>query len=75
MVENLKIEAYCMKCRQTREMTQPTAVFTAQAKPAVQGTCPVCGTKMFRMGRTPAHEALTTTHRGSSQTHRQTRHR
>lgn len=58
MVENLKIEAYCMKCRQTREMTQPTAVFTAQAKPAVQGTCPVCGTKMFRMGRTPAHEGL-----------------
>jgi len=59
MVEELKIEAYCMKCRQTREMAAPTAVFTAQAKPAVQGTCPVCGTKMFRMGRIASHEALT----------------
>ncbi len=59
MVEDLKIEAYCMKCRTAREMADVAAVFTSQAKPAAQGVCPVCGTKMFRMGRTPLHEGLT----------------
>jgi DNA topoisomerase-1 len=33
-------------------------VFTINGTPATQGICPVCGTKMFRMGRTPAHEGL-----------------
>ena len=59
MVEDLKIEAYCMKCRQSRDMAAVTAVFTAQGKPAVQGVCSVCGTRMFRMGRTALHEGLT----------------
>lgn len=58
MTEDLKSEAYCMKCRAAREMADATAVFTAQARPALQGVCPVCGTKMFRMGRTLLHEGL-----------------
>ncbi len=59
MSDKLKIEAYCMKCKVKREMDQPTPVFTAKAQPAVQGQCPVCGTKMFYMGRTPLHADLT----------------
>ncbi len=55
----LHIEAYCVKCKEKREMAQAAPVFTAKAQAAVQGQCPVCGTKMFRMGRTPQHEALT----------------
>ncbi|MBN2394240.1 MAG: type I DNA topoisomerase [Anaerolineae bacterium] len=55
----LHIEAYCVKCKEKREMVQPTPVFTAKAQAAVQGQCPVCGTKMFRMGRTPLHKGLT----------------
>ncbi|MEM7034506.1 MAG: type I DNA topoisomerase, partial [Chloroflexota bacterium] len=50
--------AYCVKCREKREMSQPEAVYTASATPGTSGTCPVCGTKMFRMGRTPAHENI-----------------
>ena len=55
----LHVEAYCVKCKEKREMVKPTPVFTAKAQAAVQGLCPVCGTKMFRMGRTPLHEGLT----------------
>ncbi len=54
-----KFVAYCVKCREKREMENPQPVFTAKGNPAVQGTCPVCGTKMFRMGRTPLHEGMT----------------
>jgi len=59
MTESLKIEAYCMKCREKREMVQPVPVFTVKGQPAVEGVCPVCGTKMFMMGRTPLHENVT----------------
>ncbi len=58
MTEQLKIEAYCVKCKTKREMEQPLAVFTAKAQPAMQGICPVCGTKMFSMGRTTLHDNL-----------------
>ncbi|MBE7470258.1 MAG: type I DNA topoisomerase [Anaerolineales bacterium] len=37
-------------------MKQPEAVYTANGTPGTSGVCPVCGTKMFKMGRTPAHE-------------------
>jgi len=50
MSEKLNLEAYCVKCKTKREMGDLTPVFTAKGQPAVQGTCPVCGTKMFRMG-------------------------
>ena len=57
MTDNSMV-AYCMKCKTKREIKNPQPVFTSQGTPATQGVCPVCGTKMFRMGRTPAHEGL-----------------
>ncbi len=53
------MEAYCVKCKTKREMKDPKPVFTANGVPATEGVCPVCGTKMFRLGWTPAHEGLT----------------
>lgn len=50
------IIAYCVKCKQKREMDQPQAVYTANGAPGVRGTCTVCGTKMFKMGRISAHD-------------------
>jgi len=51
--------AYCVKCRTKREIDSPEAVFLGeQGRPAVRGTCPVCGTRMTRFGRTPLHEGL-----------------
>lgn len=52
------MQAYCVKCKTRREMNAPRPVFTGNGAPATQGTCPVCGTKLFRIGRTPAHEGL-----------------
>jgi DNA topoisomerase-1 len=53
------MEAYCMKCKTKREMKDPIPAFNAKASPVTSGICPVCGTKMYRMGKTPAHEGLT----------------
>lgn len=48
-----------MKCKTKREIQNPEAAFNAKASPVTIGKCPVCGTKLYRMGRTPAHEGLT----------------
>ena len=41
---------YCMKCRAKKEIKDPESVTMRNGKPAVQGKCPDCGTKMFRIG-------------------------
>jgi hypothetical protein len=48
------MEAYCLKCREKREMQNPEAVTMKNGKPATSGTCPVCGTKMYKIGRAAA---------------------
>ncbi len=53
-----KLFAYCLKCKEKREMKDPEPLFLANGAPATRGTCTVCGSKLFRMGRTPAHEGL-----------------
>jgi len=52
------LEAYCVRCRQKRPLADPEAIFTKTGTPATRGKCPVCGTRLFRMGRTPAHEGM-----------------
>ncbi len=39
-------------------MLTPEAVYTKTGTPGTQGVCEVCGTKLFRMGATTAHEGL-----------------
>tara|TARA_Y100000031_G_C8079485_1_gene318966 strand:- start:241 stop:363 length:123 start_codon:yes stop_codon:yes gene_type:complete len=39
-----------MKCRTKREMKNPEKVTLKNGRPATKGTCPNCGTKMFRIG-------------------------
>lgn len=55
---NEPIIAYCVKCKEKREMREAEAVYTASATPGTRGVCPECGTKMFKMGYTPSHEGL-----------------
>lgn len=43
------VEAYCVKCREKREVKGPEEVTMKNGRHAIQGTCPVCGTKLFRM--------------------------
>ncbi len=44
------IEAYCVKCKSKKEMSSPKAVTMKNGKKATTGTCPACGTKMFKIG-------------------------
>jgi hypothetical protein len=41
-------EGYCVKCKEKREF-DGQEVTLANGRPAAQGVCPVCGTKMNRM--------------------------
>ncbi len=46
MAEN---EGYCVKCKAKREMANVKKVKMANGRPALKGTCPVCGTGMFKI--------------------------
>ena len=46
------MEAFCVKCRSKREMSNPQAITMKNGRPATRGACPVCNTKMFRIGKT-----------------------
>ena len=52
------MEAYCLKCKEKQEIADPKAGFNARGAAVTTGTCPVCGTKMYRIGVTPAHDGL-----------------
>lgn len=52
------VQAYCVKCRTKREMDNPQPEFTETGTPATRGVCPECGTTLYRMGRTAAHEGM-----------------
>lgn len=52
------MEAYCMKCKTKREIQDPQAGFNKASAPVTKGTCAVCGTTLYRIGKTPAHEGL-----------------
>ncbi len=43
-----QVEAYCVKCKEKRIMRDPTDTTTKNGRSAKTGTCPVCGTKLFR---------------------------
>ena len=49
-------EAYCVKCREKREMEDEEEVTMKNGRQAVQGKCPVCGTKLFRIKSTKKEE-------------------
>jgi DNA topoisomerase-1 len=54
-----RMEAYCMKCKTKREMSDAEATFNSAGAPVTKGKCPECGTTMYRTGRTEAHAGLT----------------
>ena len=48
------MQAYCVKCRQQRDIANPTEVTLKNGRPATQGNCPVCTTRIFRIGKATA---------------------
>ena len=45
------MQGYCVKCRTKREIRNAKSITMKNGKPATQGVCPVCGTKIFRIGK------------------------
>ncbi len=45
------MEAYCIKCKQKRQMKEATETTMKNGKPAPTGICAVCGTKRFKNGK------------------------
>ena len=45
------MQGYCVKFRGKKEMKNTKAVTMKNGKPATQGVCPTCSTKMFRIGK------------------------
>jgi hypothetical protein len=43
--------ASCMKCRKKVEIKDPRQITLKNKRPAVAGSCPVCRTKVFRIGK------------------------
>jgi len=41
--------AYCVKCREKREMKDPKEVSMGKDRRALKGVCSTCGTGMFRI--------------------------
>jgi hypothetical protein len=44
-------EGYCVKERKKVEIKDPQQVTMKNGRPAIQGTCPDCGTKIFKIGK------------------------
>jgi hypothetical protein len=45
------VDAYCVKCKAKRDVKNPKQVTLKNGRPAVQGTCSKCGTKVFKIGK------------------------
>ena len=43
------MQAYCMKCRRKVGIMSPTAITMKNGRPAIQGACPACGTRVSRI--------------------------
>ncbi len=43
-------EAYCVKCKKKVTMKNEQTVTMKNGRKAKKGECPVCGTKVFRIG-------------------------
>ncbi|NQS98164.1 MAG: hypothetical protein HQ591_06910 [candidate division Zixibacteria bacterium] len=40
---------FCVKCKEKREIKDPTRVTMKNGRPAIKGTCPKCGTVMYKI--------------------------
>jgi hypothetical protein len=45
------MQGYCMKCRTKKEIKDAKSITMKNGRPAMQGVCPDCGTKIFKIGK------------------------
>lgn len=46
-----EVKAYCVKERKSVQMKDPKQVTMKNGRPAIQGICPDCGTRLFKIGK------------------------
>jgi len=57
---------YCVKCKAPREILDPKVITMKNGRPATEGRCPVCGTRMFKIGAPEAAAAGVPPERGEA---------
>jgi DNA-directed RNA polymerase subunit RPC12/RpoP len=45
------MEGYCVKCRAKKEIKNAREITMKNGRPATEGVCPDCGTKIFKIGK------------------------
>jgi hypothetical protein len=45
------LEGYCLKDKRKVQMKDPKPITMKNGKPATVGTCPNCGTKIYKIGK------------------------
>lgn len=48
-VKSFMAEAYCVKCKAKREITDGVEEVMKNGRKAIKGKCPTCGTVMFKI--------------------------
>jgi DNA topoisomerase-1 len=57
-MEKSTLEAYCLKCKDKREVLEAKAEYNKIGAPVMRGKCAVCGGTIIRTGKTAEHEGL-----------------
>jgi len=48
---SMAVSGYCLKCKKSVDIKNPQAITMKNGKPATKGTCPTCGTTIFKIGK------------------------
>jgi DNA-directed RNA polymerase subunit RPC12/RpoP len=47
----MAVTGYCLKCKKKVDISNPQHITMKNGKPATTGTCPTCGTKIYKIGK------------------------
>lgn len=47
----MAVQGYCLKCKQSVEIKDAEPITMKNGKPATRGSCPRCGTTIFKIGK------------------------
>ena len=45
------VEGFCVKCKKKVEIKDAKEVMMKNNRPAIQGVCPICNTKIYKIGK------------------------
>ena len=54
------MQLYCLKCQKRVEVSNPELISVKYKSSVIQGLCPDCGNKVYRLGKAKTDNAITT---------------